>query len=278
MSSDQAATALAPLLYAATPSAFGHGSKTVVDTSVRQASELRPDAFDFDFSPSDELLEKVRTALVPDAGAVRAELHKLNVMREGDFFRAHKDTPRGALTCFGTLVLSLPVPFEGGRLRFMHHERTLAAPLNDGYALRYCYDPAKKRAHVPPAVAQWAAFFGDVQHEVERVNSGHRLTLTYVLHRDAAPDPSVDMLLNRAIGMHTALTEVLEYADFMREGGLLGVYCKHEYEEKALSRADALLEAGGKNAYVSKLSLKNEDAVIGATRQLRGLRYRACAS
>ena len=255
MSSDQAATALAPLLKAATPSAFGHGSETVVDMSVRKASELRPDAFDFEFSPSNELLEQVRTALVPDAGAVRADLHKLNVMKPGDFFLLHKDTPRGASTCFGTLVVSLPVPFQGGRLRFVHHEHSaLAAPLNNGYSRGYYGSSAEKCAFVPQPVAQWVAFFGDVQHEVERVISGHRLTLTYVLHRDAEPDPSVDMLLQRASGVHKALTDALECADFMPDGGSLGVYCKHEYEEKVLSQADALLAAGGKKAYVSKLS------------------------
>ena len=49
LSSVQAATALAPLLKAATASAFGHGATTVVDPSVRKARELPPDAFDLDF-------------------------------------------------------------------------------------------------------------------------------------------------------------------------------------------------------------------------------------
>ena len=154
----------------------------------------------------------------------------------------------------------------------MHHERTLAAALNDGFAQRYCYNPAQKSAYVPPAVAQWAAFFGDVQHEVESVKSGYRLTLTYVLHRDSTPDPRVDMLLLRANDVHKALMEALDCADFLREGGSLGVYCKHEYEEKALSQAEALLAAGGTKAYASKLSLKNEDAVIGATAAAAGLK------
>lgn len=60
---------------------------------------------------------QIRLALVPEAGAVRAELYKLNIMTAGGFFKAHKDTPRGdAATCFGTLVVVLPVPFTGGEL------------------------------------------------------------------------------------------------------------------------------------------------------------------
>ena len=107
MSAAQATTELAPLIKAAKPSAFGHGSETVLDPSVRKASELRPDAFDCDFSPSDELLEQVRAALVPDAGAVRAELHKLNVMQEGDFFRAHKVSRSRFLSLSCSLCLCL---------------------------------------------------------------------------------------------------------------------------------------------------------------------------
>jgi hypothetical protein len=50
---------------------------------------------------------------VPEAIAVRAELYKLNLMTEGGFFKSHKDTPRGGDSCFGTLVVALPVPFTG---------------------------------------------------------------------------------------------------------------------------------------------------------------------
>ena len=56
---------------------------------------------------------QVRAALVPEERSIRAELHKLNVMTQGGFFKPHKDTPRGADTCFGTLVVTLPVPFTG---------------------------------------------------------------------------------------------------------------------------------------------------------------------
>jgi hypothetical protein len=52
-------------------------------------------------------------SLVPEASAVRAELYKLNLMERGGFFKPHKDTPRGGDTCFGTLVVALPVPFKG---------------------------------------------------------------------------------------------------------------------------------------------------------------------
>ena len=36
----------------------------------------------------------------------------------------------------------------------------------------------------------WVAFFGDVDHQVERVGMGARVTVTYLLRRDAEFEPS----------------------------------------------------------------------------------------
>ncbi len=44
-----------------------------------------------------------------------AHLDKLNVYTEGDFFKAHVDTPRSP-DMFGTLLIHLPVRHEGGQL------------------------------------------------------------------------------------------------------------------------------------------------------------------
>ena len=76
--------------------------------------------------------------------------------------------PRGADTCFGTLVIALPVPFTGGELRLAHG--TKDTTVNWSKALqpvRYWAPEAEKAAHVPTnAGLQWTAFFGDVEHEV----------------------------------------------------------------------------------------------------------------
>jgi hypothetical protein len=113
---------LKPLLAAASPSPFGRGNQTVHDPSVRVASQLLPSEFDIiDFNPRNAgILEKIRQKLVPDTSEVTAELHKLNVYSEGGFFATHKDTPRSD-TNFGSLVVCLPVPFEGGKLEVGHN-------------------------------------------------------------------------------------------------------------------------------------------------------------
>lgn len=118
---------------------------------------------------------------------------------------------------------------------------------------------------------QWGAFFGDVLHEVERVESGYRITLTYTLHRDTLPNPNTDMLLTRATSFHAQLQRALADPEWMPEGGAIGFHCRHLYEETSLAQAEAKLKAGGSSAYAAKLKLKNEDAVVTAVLAAVGL-------
>jgi hypothetical protein len=75
------------------------------------------------------------------------------------------DTPRSA-THFGTLVVCLPYPHQGGQLRVSHKggERV--------------WDWSNEQAES----IKWAAFYSDCEHEVLEVQSGHRVTLTYNLY------------------------------------------------------------------------------------------------
>jgi hypothetical protein len=139
-----------------------------------------------------------------------------------------QDTPRGAKTCFGTLVVALPVPFSGGFLNLEHNGDK--AFINWGQALSrqpYCM-ATKTYVAIPNCGLQWVAFFGDVMHAVDKVQSGMRLTLTYVLHREPPADPTADALLVRASVLHTKLLEALGDKKFMKEGGSLGFYCRCE--------------------------------------------------
>ena len=44
-----------------------------------------------------------------------------------------------------------------------------------------------------PNQLHWAAFFGDVDHQIERIWSGARVTLTYLLRRGESGAPSRDV-------------------------------------------------------------------------------------
>ena len=95
------------------------------------------------------------------------------------------------------------------------------------FVAQFCWNEAEKKKHVPEQTLNWAAFFGDVEHSVERVTSGHRITLTYILYRDSAPDPNVDVLLQRASSLHTALSDALRDDTFLEEGGTIAYRCRH---------------------------------------------------
>ena len=228
---------------AAEPSPFGHGNQTVVDTTVRKAHQLMPDQVSmsggFNGTLPADVLEstfssaqrpapkpwpvaqhipplngaclccrghaEVRSELIPDARAITAKLHKINVYEKGGFFTNHKDTPRSE-THFGSLVLLLPAYYKGGALSIDHGGEstrfdwasTAARDLAPSVSSYVADREAKIAAHTPSATLRYAAFFGDATHRVLPVTEGARVTIAYELYRDGAPDPMADALLLRA--------------------------------------------------------------------------------
>lgn len=85
----------------------------------------------------------------------------------GGKFRAHVDTPQSA-NQFGSLVVCLPHPHQGGQLSVSHA----------GESKTWDWSVSGEG----PAHIGWAAFYSDCEHEVHEVQSGHRITLTYNLY------------------------------------------------------------------------------------------------
>jgi len=252
LSAGQAVMTLKPLLDEAKPSPYGHGSETVVNTSVRNAMEILPGEFSLEGFKLDSILAQVKRELVPDAASVTAELHKLNVYSENGHFAKHKDTPRSE-SQFGSLVVVLPVPFEGGALVMEHGAERVS--MDWGYSTHafgnaygegepckpynWNKDPKaetdyqkelktwqdKKAAAVPTCGLQWAAFFGDVSHQVEKVKAGHRITLTYILHRvDDEASTGRDALQLRAAALQECLRQSLLNPRFLPEGHAASIF------------------------------------------------------
>ena len=99
-----------------------------------------------------------------------AKLTDVIVYKKGDKFTRHKDTPRTA-DLVGTLVVGLPIAHTGG-----------AFVVDDGND-KQKFDWGKATAGSLP----WVALFSDVDHEIEQVKSGARVTLVYSLHRTDQP-------------------------------------------------------------------------------------------
>ncbi|MBI3462773.1 MAG: hypothetical protein HY000_06895 [Planctomycetes bacterium] len=218
---------LKPLLEHCKPAPFGEGKKTRYDRSVRDALQLKAEKGGFtveNFDPeSAGILKKVQRELVPhDPNPISAELYTVNVYADGGHFAPHKDTPRGG-DMFGTLVVCLPSQFMKGRLVLSH--RGVVQSFDWGRAIE---------AQQKPNQLHWAAFFGDVDHQIERIWGGARVTLTYLLRHDAGGAPSREAAgEDLAPRVQDAWSALLADRGFLPKGGTLAYPCCHLYHQDA---------------------------------------------
>src|SRR5216684_907372 len=177
---------LKPLLEHCKPAPFGDGKKTRYDRNGRDALQLKAErgvVSGEGLEPeSAGILKKIQRELVPhDPNPISAELYTVNVYTDGGHFAPHKDTPRGN-DMFGTLVVCLPSQFRSGRLVLSHR----------GVVQKFDWGSAIEKQKTPNQL-HWAAFFGDVDHQIERIWHGARVTLTYLLRRGASAAPARDV-------------------------------------------------------------------------------------
>jgi len=130
---------------------------------------------------------------------------------------------------FGSLVVVYPTPHEGGALYLRHHGH------------EWIFDSAQALAAVGQPTIGYVALFGDVEHEVAPVTSGHRITLTYNLYFDiGGPVSENDAVSERLIppqppnqeGFREAFNGLLGNPEFMADGGTLGFGLRHVYPIK----------------------------------------------
>jgi len=220
---------LQPLVDRCSAAPFGHGRKTRYDRRVRDALQLKAEGGAFTvlhFDPAATgILDQIRRQLLPPgADAPTAELYNLNIYRTDGHFVPHKDTPRGD-DMLGTLVVCLPSQFSNGAFVIKHH-----GVFQTYHWGRMIWEQAE------PNQIHWAAFFGDVDHQIERVWGGLRVTLTYLLRRgtssgeQAVPESSRDPL--SSLVQHK-LRVLLDDRRFLARGGTLAFPCAHLYHQDA---------------------------------------------
>ena len=184
---------------------FGHHEMTRLDEEVRHALRLRSRmATTIEGLDVRPLLDEIEAAISP-VERLRAQLLDVHIYPPGGHFRPHKDTPREE-GMVGTLVVWLPIPHEGGALL-----------LSDGVS----------HASVSASTEglRWAAFTGDVQHAVEPVTSGHRITVAYALML-AGVSREVD--LSPSAPLVDAVRAYLEELANMPQGGVLALECTRQ--------------------------------------------------
>ena len=130
---------------------------------------------------------------------------------------------------FGSLVVVFPTPHEGGALLLRHRGR------------EWIFDSGKALAAVEQPTIGYVAFFGDIEHEVAPVTSGHRITLTYNLYfddggpvseNDAVSEQLIPPQLPNQEGFREAFKALLENPEFMADGGTLAFGLRHVYPIK----------------------------------------------
>ncbi|KAL1959356.1 hypothetical protein VTO42DRAFT_2159 [Malbranchea cinnamomea] len=220
------------------PATFGRGDKDVLDTNYRHAGKLDPVNFCTSFHPADfGILDMIEQTLLPSVSSpednelqfrrVRAELYKLNIYSgPSGLFRAHVDTPRSD-SQFGSLVVCLPSHFKGGNLEIRHNGQVVDFDWSD-----------LSSSHI-----QWAAFYGDCEHEISKVTEGHRVTLTYNLYvtepvgAGLLPRPPVDP---SSFPLYGKIRALLDQPGFFQKGGVLGFFCSHSYAHTSFTAKRSL--------------------------------------
>ncbi|KAJ7661482.1 hypothetical protein DFH06DRAFT_1296720 [Mycena polygramma] len=234
---------------------FGRNKQDVLDETYRKAGQMSAKDFKSGFNlEKSGILDGVYTHLLEGFGEtdkrIDAELYKLNVYGKGDFFKAHKDTPR-AENMFGSLVVVFPTAHVGGALLLRHDKKK--EEFNSAHILS-SFDT--------PTVA-YAAFYGDVEHEVKVVESGHRVTLTYNLYfaKKKAPAPLTWSPPARAAAdLRSSLSSLLKDKEFLPEGGTLGFGLRYAYPVDSRTNLERM-----------KSSLKGSDALLVRVSELLGL-------
>ena len=146
------------------PARFGRGEETLTNPDVRDTWEIPKLLVRAQWNDSTlkDILATVKEALgLPNAAELTADLHALLVYETNQHFLAHQDSEKDD-SMVGTLVVTLPSSYAGGELMVGHNEEWKA------------YRGSKTALSL-------VAFYADCRHEVLKVTSGYRITLTYNL-------------------------------------------------------------------------------------------------
>ncbi|KAJ3030816.1 UNVERIFIED_CONTAM: hypothetical protein HDU68_007733 [Siphonaria sp. JEL0065] len=238
------------LIGSCSPASFGLDTETVLDENYRKALKLDGT---YCYSDSDQE-EDCYSGSVKPTPDIHAELHKLNVYGQEGFFKAHVDTPISA-DMFGSLVVCLPVVFEGGVLTIARGE---ADENTHREASSKAFDWGTSTQDATGThLIQWAAFFSDCPHEISPISSGTRITLTYNLFkRNRAEKVFLDAAITspRDCAFLSELKSNLSKQSFFECGAVLMFHCQHAYQVYQRGKRD------GQRAYGSFKSNKEIDS------------------
>ncbi|KAL1666383.1 hypothetical protein GGF50DRAFT_87378 [Schizophyllum commune] len=213
------------------PATFGLNNTDVYDESYRLARKMDTSDFATKFDPEDcGLLDLIADDFLDCGSDVKSrvicELYKLNVYGKDSFFKAHKDTPRSD-TMIGSLVIVFPTPHEGGSLILRENGR------------EWTFDSATRVLKESTPHLGYVVFYSDVEHEVTKVTSGYRVTLTYNLYINAKSTAAAGSLIRQPhltsrvyhVGqeLKSMLADFFARPGFLPSGGYIGFGLRFMY-------------------------------------------------
>lgn len=168
------------------PARYGRGEETLIDPEVRDTWEIPTHLVraEWDDAKLKDILATVKEEFgFPNAAELTADLHSLLVYEPGQFFLAHQDSEK-ADDMVATLVVTLPSSYTGGEL---------VVGLGGE---RKAYRGSK-------TALSFVAFYADCRHEVLKVSSGYRITLTYnlLLHGDTSRPEGDDGIVAELVSL-----------------------------------------------------------------------------
>ncbi|KAG6824045.1 hypothetical protein H0H92_008200 [Tricholoma furcatifolium] len=230
------------LTNACVPATFGQDKEDVYDESYRKAGKMDIDTFSTRVNVEKIGIDKRIREQLLDAShgnkVIEAELYKLNIYGKGSFFKPHKDTPRGG-DMFGSLVIVFPTPHEGGGLVLRHAGQ------------EWTFDSATMISQNAKPCIAYIAFYSDVEHEVNVVQSGYRVTLTYNLFLRRAPKlpSSLKPVASDINLLHQALSAALDNPAFLPDGGCIGFGLSFQYPVGAEDKLEPSLKGSDATIY-----------------------------
>ena len=201
----------------ASAASFGLRDQTLLDTTVRDTSEIK--ASSITLSGWDAVWPDIEASVQQAMGlqgvSLQAHLHNALIYGPGQFFKMHQDTEKlpGMVL---TLVLVWPCAHLGGHL--MVHRG------DDVHRFQ--------SEHLHADQIQWFAFYADCQHEVRPVQQGHRVVLTFnvVLKNESSQNQA-----KHSPALLAALEQHFEVTHNPAGKQRLVIFLDHEYSEKGLS-------------------------------------------
>ena len=200
---------------------YGKGTRTIVDTSVRDSLEIKASCLSFsdDWKAAiDQTARSVAEQLGLPPDRIKAKPYKLLIYPKGGFFLPHRDSEKRK-SMVASLIVMLPSRFGGGELLVEHELKSK----------RFGFNQARRQE-----ACDYVAFYADCLHEVRKVTSGVRVCLSYNLSLKAERKAKRKATPNAKVNPVSPLVSAIENWTQTRPATPLVFAMEHQYTSSGL--------------------------------------------